>query len=81
MNPTVKVEISGHADDVEAIKTNAQKLSDDRAKAVVNYLKSHGLPPQRLEIVGRASTSPVSNDASEAGRAKNRRVELKVLKF
>ncbi len=81
MNPTVKVEISGHADDVEAIKTNAQKLSDDRAKAIANYLKSHGLPPQRLEIVGRASTSPVSNDASEAGRAKNRRVELKVLKF
>jgi outer membrane protein OmpA-like peptidoglycan-associated protein len=81
MNPTVKVEISGHADDVEAIKTNAQKLSDDRAKAIANYLKSHGLPPQRVEIVGRASTSPVSNDASEAGRAKNRRVELKVLKF
>jgi outer membrane protein OmpA-like peptidoglycan-associated protein len=80
-NPTIKIEISGHTDEVEALKTNAQKLSEDRAKSVATYLKSHGLPPERTEIIGKGATDPATADPSEAGRTKNRRVDLKVVKF
>jgi flagellar motor protein MotB len=77
-NPTLRIEISGHTDNVGGLKTNT-KLSADRAKAVVTYLVEKGISASRLEHIGYAFSQPIApNDTSE-GRAQNRRVEFKVL--
>ena len=77
-NPSVKLEISGHTDNTGSLRTN-QKLSGDRAKAVVNFLVGKGIPQEMLLSQGYADSQPVaSNDTSE-GRKQNRRVEFKVL--
>lgn len=77
-NPDMKLEISGHTDNTGTLRIN-QKLSRDRAKAVVNYLVGGGIPETMLVYEGYADSQPVApNDTSE-GREKNRRVEFKVL--
>jgi outer membrane protein OmpA-like peptidoglycan-associated protein len=55
-------------------------LSENRAKSVVNYLTSKGIDPKRLSYKGYGEAQPVSPNTTEAGRANNRRTELKVLK-
>ncbi len=77
-NPTVRIEISGHTDNTGTLKTN-KKLSTDRAKAVVDYLVSKGITADRLEYKGYAFSMPIAPNNTEEGRAKNRRVEFKVL--
>ncbi|MCK5839531.1 MAG: OmpA family protein, partial [Bacteroidales bacterium] len=77
-NPGLRIEISGHSDNVGSYAYN-QKLSEQRAKAVVDYLVSLGIDPDRLEYVGYASSQPVATNDTEEGRAKNRRVEFKIL--
>lgn len=77
-NPTVRLEISGHTDNVGSRKLN-EKLSKDRAKAVVDYLVSKGIDSSRLESKGYADTQPVATNATAEGRALNRRVEFKVI--
>lgn len=77
-NEGVRLEISGHTDNVGTLKTN-MKLSEDRAKAVVEYLIGRGIASNRLEYKGYAFTQPVAPNTTDAGRAQNRRVEFKVL--
>ena len=77
-NEGIKIEISGHTDNIGSLKSNT-KLSEARAKSVVNYLVSKGINPSRLEYKGYAYTQPVAPNSTEAGRAQNRRVEFKVL--
>jgi outer membrane protein OmpA-like peptidoglycan-associated protein/tetratricopeptide (TPR) repeat protein len=77
-NETLKLEISGHTDNIGTYKYN-KKLSEDRAKAVVNYLLKRGIDQSRLTYKGYAYDQPVAPNTTEAGRAKNRRVEFKVL--
>jgi outer membrane protein OmpA-like peptidoglycan-associated protein len=77
-NPSVKLEISGHTDNTGSLRIN-QKLSKDRAKAVVDYLVQRGIPPEMLVYEGYADTQPVADNNTSAGRKKNRRVEFKVL--
>jgi outer membrane protein OmpA-like peptidoglycan-associated protein len=77
-NETVRIEISGHTDNVGSLKANT-KLSSDRAKAVVDYLIMRGIRPDRLTYMGYAFTQPIAPNTSEAGRAQNRRVEFKIL--
>ncbi|MBN2612818.1 MAG: OmpA family protein [Bacteroidales bacterium] len=77
-NEGVRLEISGHTDNVGALKTN-MKLSEDRAKAVVEYLIGRGIASGRLEYKGYAYTQPIAPNNTEEGRAQNRRVEFKVL--
>lgn len=77
-NPTIKIEISGHTDNVGKPADNL-KLSNTRARAVVNYLIERGINSQRLSAAGFGETKPVADNKSEAGRAKNRRTELKIL--
>jgi outer membrane protein OmpA-like peptidoglycan-associated protein len=79
-NPTMKVEISGHTDNTGSPVINA-KLSTDRSRAVVDYLAAKGVDRSRLTYVGIGSDQPVADNATEAGRAKNRRVEFKILEF
>jgi len=77
-NPTVKIEIGGHTDNIGKPADNLA-LSNNRAKAVVNYLVSKNIPAQRLTAKGYGETRPVADNKTEAGRAINRRTELKVI--
>ena len=77
-NPTLKIEISGHTDSIGKAPDNL-KLSQNRAKAVVDYLISKKIPATRLVSKGYGSTKPVANNKTEEGRALNRRTEMKVL--
>ena len=77
-NPNLKIEISGHTDNVGKPADNLA-LSINRAKAVVNYLSSKAIPAQRLVAKGYGETKPVADNNAEDGRALNRRTELKVI--
>ena len=78
-NPPVFIQINGYTDNVGKPADNLL-LSENRAKSVVNYLKSKGIDPRRLSFKGYGETQPVQPNTTEAGRAQNRRTELKVLK-
>ncbi|MCF8391431.1 MAG: OmpA family protein [Bacteroidales bacterium] len=77
-NETIRLEISGHTDNTGSLKINT-KLSEERAKAVVDYIVSQGISSSRLEWKGYAFTQPIGPNDTEEGREKNRRVEFKVL--
>jgi outer membrane protein OmpA-like peptidoglycan-associated protein len=77
-NPTLKIEISGHTDNVGKPADNLL-LSNNRAKSVINYLLYKGVAANRLSSKGFGETQPVANNTTEEGRAQNRRTELKVL--
>jgi len=79
-NLQMKIEISGHTDKTGSEVINA-KLSSDRAKTVVDYLVKKGIDRSRMEFKGFGSQQPVSDNTTPAGRAKNRRVEFKILEF
>jgi outer membrane protein OmpA-like peptidoglycan-associated protein len=79
-NPGVRIEILGHTDNVGK-PTDNQLLSENRAKAVVEYLlKSKRIDRQRLSARGMGERSPIADNTTETGRAKNRRTELKILR-
>ena len=77
-NPTMKVEISGHTDNKGSKEIN-QKLSEDRAKAVVDYLLSKDVPKDQLMYQGYAFEKPIDTNETEEGRQRNRRVEFTIL--
>jgi outer membrane protein OmpA-like peptidoglycan-associated protein len=77
-SPQMRIEISGHTDNTGNPVVNA-KLSTDRAKAVVDYLIRKGIDTGRLTYHGFGSDQPIADNATAAGRAKNRRVEFKIL--
>ena len=56
-----------------------KKLSQDRATAVVNYLKAKGVVAERLSAKGYGSSQPIANNASSEGRQENRRTEFKII--
>ncbi|TAF74279.1 MAG: OmpA family protein [Bacteroidetes bacterium] len=71
-------EIAGHTDNVASDEFN-QKLSLERAQAVVNYLISKGIESKRLKFKGYGKSMPIATNDTEVGRTQNRRVEFKVL--
>lgn len=75
INPKVKIAIQGHTDNVGDDNKNLT-LSDNRAKAVYEYLVSLGVAKERMTYKGFGETKPVSTNNSEFGRAKNRRTEF-----
>lgn len=77
-NPSLKIQISGHTDNVGKPADNLA-LSNSRAKAVVNYLVANGIPATRVTAKGFGETQPVADNKTEEGRAKNRRTEMKVV--
>ncbi len=77
-NPSLKVEIGGHTDNIGSDKAN-QKLSMRRAVSVIEYLVKHGVERKRLVGKGYGETKPVATNKREEGRKENRRVEIKVL--
>jgi outer membrane protein OmpA-like peptidoglycan-associated protein len=77
--PNARFTVEGHTDSVGRAESN-QKLSDDRASAVYNYLKSNGVSSSRLEVKGFGEEKPIADNNTKAGRAKNRRVEINLIK-
>ena len=77
-NPNLKIEISGHTDNVGKPADNLV-LSNNRAKAVVSFLVSKGIAINRLVAKGYGETKPVADNGTEQGRADNRRTEVKVI--
>ncbi len=77
-NPNLKIEISGHTDNVGKPADNLL-LSNNRAKAVVSYLVHKNIAAQRLTAKGYGETKPVADNKTEEGRALNRRTEMKVV--
>jgi len=76
-NPTYKLEIQGHTDNVGKPDSN-QDLSERRTGSVLNYLVKKGIDANRLTSVGFGQDKPVAPNTTAAGRAKNRRVEFVV---
>lgn len=77
-NPAAKLEIQGHTDNTGSLALN-NKLSQDRANSIVNYLVSKGISKARLLAKGYGPSNPIATNATPEGKAKNRRVEMKVL--
>ena len=76
-NSTLTIEIGGHTDNVGSDSYN-QKLSEARAKSAVGYLVRKGITSNRLKAKGYGESSPIATNETDAGRTKNRRVEMKV---
>ena len=70
------IRIEGHTDNVGAAAYN-QKLSEQRAAAVLQFLAGQGISPSRMSAEGFGDTQPLASNADEAGRAKNRRVVIR----
>jgi len=78
LNSTIHVEISGHTDNVGNTQLN-QVLSQNRAKAVYQYLVTGGINPARLVYKGYGDTQPIVPNTSDDNRSKNRRTEFKII--
>lgn len=78
-NPDVQVVITGHTDSVGSQQFN-QVLSLERAQAVRNWLVQKGIASNRMRTVGRGENEPVASNATDEGRAENRRIEFYVEK-
>lgn len=78
-NPSFKVEISGHTDNVGADAYNLQ-LSQRRAQSVFNYLVENGIDARRLSPKGYGASKPLALNTTEEGRQQNRRIEFKLIR-
>lgn len=76
--PTLRIEVSGHTDNTGDKKANGI-LSEQRAKAVVNFLVENGIPASRMTYKGYGDSKPVATNDTEEGRAQNRRTEFSIL--
>ena len=77
--PTDKLEVGGHTDNIGSEPYN-QALSERRAIAVARALSEAGVEASRLTAVGYGETVPVADNTTDAGRALNRRIEIKIVK-
>jgi outer membrane protein OmpA-like peptidoglycan-associated protein len=77
--PDSKFSIEGHTDSDGKDAAN-QKLSEDRAKAVKDYLVTNGVAEERLTSAGYGETKPIDSNKTKAGKANNRRVEVNLVK-
>jgi outer membrane protein OmpA-like peptidoglycan-associated protein len=77
-NLSVRIEVSGHTDNTGSSSLN-KRLSRERALNVKRYLESQGINPDRIEYAGYGMDNPITPNTTPEGRAKNRRVEIKVI--
>jgi outer membrane protein OmpA-like peptidoglycan-associated protein len=77
-NPSARIEIQGHTSS-EGDEEMNQRLSEQRAYTVFLYMTDKGIDRGRLSASGYGSSQPKASNSSEAGRKKNRRIELRVL--
>jgi outer membrane protein OmpA-like peptidoglycan-associated protein len=78
-NPSLIIEVAGHTDNVGADDANLQ-LSENRARAVMDYMIAQGIPPERMTAKGYGESNPIGRNSSEEGRQMNRRVEFTIVK-
>ncbi len=76
-NPTYRVEVQGHTDNVGDPAKNLT-LSENRANAVRDYLIAQGVPAEQLTAKGYGDTMPIADNSTQAGQAENRRVEFAI---
>ena len=76
-NIELKVEIEGHTDNVGSESYN-YKLSNNRAKAVYDYLINNGVSAKRMTFKGFGANKPITSNNTEEGRAINRRTAFKI---
>lgn len=69
------IDIVGHTDNTGSAMLN-QRLSEQRAHSVANYLTANGIIGQRITVYGAGFSQPIASNDTEAGRAQNRRVEI-----
>ena len=74
-NPDIRIKIDGYTDFIGSEGYNLE-LSVKRAKAIKNYLVDRGVKSSNISIEGYGKQNPIANNATAAGRAKNRRVEF-----
>lgn len=79
-NPSMEIALGGHTDNVGSEESN-EKLSSDRSKSVSDYLVSKGIATTRITSAGYGKSKPVADNATEEGRALNRRVEFTIIKL
>lgn len=77
-NPGSSVEVTGHTDNVGSQASN-NDLSERRAIAVAKVLAQGGVEKSRIKVFGAGPSQPITSNATEQGRAKNRRVEIKLV--
>ena len=77
--PTARIEIGGHTDSRGKAEMN-RRLSQARAEAVAEALENAGIAAERLEAVGYGPSRPIADNATAEGRAKNRRIEMTILR-
>jgi outer membrane protein OmpA-like peptidoglycan-associated protein len=75
--PQTNIIVTGHTDNRGSAEHN-QKLSEERAEAVKNVLVSEAVEPSRITTVGLGASKPIADNGTEAGRAKNRRVDITI---
>ncbi len=80
VNPSMKIEVGGHTDNVGDDAFN-MKLSHDRAKSVREYLVNGGIAPDRLQAKGYGELNPIATNDTDDGRKSNRRTEFVILEF
>jgi len=80
-SPDSRIIIEGHTNNVPTGKLGSDNmdLSLRRAKAIANILMLHGISKNRISVTGYGDTRPISSNTTEEGRAKNRRVEVKLM--
>ncbi|MCJ7826687.1 MAG: OmpA family protein, partial [Demequinaceae bacterium] len=76
-DPDIHIRVGGHTDSHGPTAYN-QNLSENRARAVRDYLVGQGVPAAALSVVGYGETKPIASNGTETGRATNRRVELTI---
>ena len=77
-HPTLRIELGGHTDNTGNEAAN-QKLSEQRAKAVYDYLVSHGVQADRLSYKGYGQSQPVADNSTPEGRRQNRRTVFTII--
>lgn len=77
-NPTVKLKIIAHTCSMGTAEYNL-KLSERRAKSVMDFLVERGVPPPTLRFRGAGFAEPIADNSTEEGREKNRRVEFRIV--
>ena len=73
--PDTDIAVLGHTDNVGSAEAN-QKVSQNRADAVSNYLQTQGIAKERIVAEGHSYNDPVADNSTAEGRAQNRRVEV-----
>jgi|GEM_PF-4385906 len=76
-NPNIRVKITGHTDNIGSLAGNL-KLSEERARAVMNALMKKGIAANRVIVEGLGDKEPVADNSTLEGRALNRRIEIQI---